>query len=248
MKHIYTTFSITVLAGALSFAQAQGIFMQPDPTDPNAPEVKLYVDISSPECACPNLADADPDLMPLYIWTWEPAEFRPTLNGLDVDNGAWADSNENMRLEQDEDNPNLWYFDFLGASLNEFYGTDTETTAATGISFLLKTKTGVQQTGDFNLPLTVLSTQALTASGPPTVQVYPNPAAEVIRIGFDSRSSGEDYLAEIYTADGRMAGVRHNFSSGSADLSVADLPEGLYIIRISTAQGLVATGKFLKVL
>ena len=39
--------------------------------------------------------------IPIYMWTWSPSE--PV-----VGNGIWESSNEDMRMQQDADNPNLW--------------------------------------------------------------------------------------------------------------------------------------------
>lgn len=126
---------------AFSFVSGQGVYFDPAPTDVTTP-ARLYIDITSGECDCPALQDADPVSNPLYIWAWNPNEQRVDVNGLDVKNGEWGNSNDNLVLQQDPDNPNLWYFDFVGVSLTEFYQVGAATFYDTGLDFLLKEKNG----------------------------------------------------------------------------------------------------------
>jgi hypothetical protein len=124
-----------------SQVNAQGIYFDPSPTDVTA-NVRLYVDISSAECNCPNVQSVTPE-DPLFIWTWMPAEVRPLLFGNDdVGNGDWAMSNENLAMTQDPDDPNLWYFDFLGASPAQFYDQPAAVFYQSGMSFLVKKQDG----------------------------------------------------------------------------------------------------------
>lgn len=119
---------------------AQGIYLDPSPTDVTS-AVRLYVDISSPECNCPNVQDVGPD-EPLFIWTWLPNEARPPLFGETVTNGEWTNSNPNLEMTQDADDPNLWYFDFLGASPAQFYDAPPAAFYEGGIHFLVKKRSG----------------------------------------------------------------------------------------------------------
>lgn len=138
---IFSTLIVT--AFTLLFAdglRAQGVFLDPDPTDVTG-AVRLYVDITSDACQCPNIGEVSQE-DPLYIWTWQPNEARPMLGGEDVTNGDWTNSNDNLRMKQDENDPNLWYFDFLGASPAQFYDADPAVFYETGISFLVKKKDG----------------------------------------------------------------------------------------------------------
>lgn len=132
---------LTVCVTTATASVAQGIYLDPSPTDVTAP-ARLYVDITSSECSCPELADADPESNPLYIWTWDPNEDRAPVNGQDATNGTWNSSNENMKMKQDESNPNLWYFDFFGAPLTVFYQQPAAKFYQSGIFFLLKEKNG----------------------------------------------------------------------------------------------------------
>lgn len=119
---------------------AQGIYFDPSPTDVTS-AVRLYVDITSPECDCPNVQGVGPD-EPLFIWTWQPIEARPPLFGETVTNGDWTNSNPNLAMTQDPDDPNLWYFDFLGASPAQFYDAPPAVFYENGISFLVKKRSG----------------------------------------------------------------------------------------------------------
>lgn len=143
MKKLFSSLFVSVLS-ILGFSQA--VYFDPTPTDVNASPVRLYVDISSSLCACPELQDADPDENPLYFWTWGPNEDRPdvTVDGemFNVTNGDWVNSNENLKMMQDENNSNLWYYDFVGASLVEFYSVPSGSLYQGGINFLLKEKNG----------------------------------------------------------------------------------------------------------
>lgn len=137
--------NILVLFAALSGAQtamAQGVYFEPTPTDMTGP-VRLYIDITSDECQCPNIGEVTAE-DPLFIWTWDPNENRPPLGtaSIDVTNGDWTSSNENLQLTQDESNPNLYYFDFLGASPAQFYNVDPGVFYENGIMFLIKKKDG----------------------------------------------------------------------------------------------------------
>ena len=135
----------------------QGVYFDPSPTDVSGP-ARLYVDITSAECNCPELQDADPELNPLYIWTWGPSEERQSVDGVNVGNGGWNDSNENMLLKQDADNPNLWYYDFLDLPVSQFYNQPAGVFYETGVDFLVKEKDGLdedprQKSDDINLVL-----------------------------------------------------------------------------------------------
>lgn len=138
-KHI--AFAFLMLFAFANEGFAQGVYFDPAPTDVTTP-ARLYVDITSSECSCPELQDADPVSNPLYIWAWDPFEDRPNIGDVNVKNGSWDNSNETLKMTQDVGNPNLWYFDFVGVSLVEFYQQPAAVFYASGISFLLKEKNG----------------------------------------------------------------------------------------------------------
>jgi glucose/arabinose dehydrogenase len=143
MKKIY--FSVLVFLAVATSTFAQGVYWSPSVMNPHERGPRLYVDLSSPECSCPELSDADPESNPLYFWSWGPNEERPPLdvNGspVEVTNGSWFDSNESLRMKQDPFNPDLWYYDFLGASLIDFYNVP-EAVFVSGVQFLVKEENG----------------------------------------------------------------------------------------------------------
>lgn len=142
---------ITIILSSICYNQlsAQAAYVSPVPTNVNK-MAKIYVDISQPDCNCPNLQDASQD-DPLYMWTWSPSE--PV-----VGNGSWDSSNEEMRMQQDADNPNLWYMEVI---ITDFYGVDDAAAYDNGLSYLVKKKDGLSggsnetenKSNDFNVDL-----------------------------------------------------------------------------------------------
>ncbi|NEN23759.1 hypothetical protein G3O08_09625 [Cryomorpha ignava] len=153
-KHI--AFALFTMLAFANTGFGQGIYFEPSPTDVTAP-ARLFVDVSSAECSCPELQDVNPEDNPLYIWTWNPNEDRADVNGLNVKNGEWGNSNDNLKMQQDPNNPSLWYFDFAGASLVAFYQQPAAVFYASGIMFLVKEKNGApaglpeQKSGDLSI-------------------------------------------------------------------------------------------------
>ena len=122
---------ITLFISSICYSQlwAQAAYVSPVPTNVNK-LAKIYVDVSQPDCNCPNLQGASQE-DPLYMWTWSPSE--PV-----VGNGMWDSSNEDMRMQQDADNPNLWYMEVI---ITDFYGVDDATAYENGLSYLAKKRT-----------------------------------------------------------------------------------------------------------
>ena len=141
LKFIHILFAFISVVAFSNTSLGQGIYFDPSPTDVTGP-VRLYIDITSPECDCPTVQNVNPETNPLYIWTWDPNENRDPVNGENVKNGDWGNSNDNLKMKQDPNNPNLWYFDFLGLSLTQFYQQPAAVIYANGIKFLVKEKNG----------------------------------------------------------------------------------------------------------
>tara|TARA_Y100001954_G_C15806447_1_gene602894 strand:+ start:1952 stop:2830 length:879 start_codon:yes stop_codon:yes gene_type:complete len=128
---------------------SQAAYVQPVPTNVNM-TARINVDISKPDCECPNLQDANFD-DPLYLWSWLPSE--PI-----VGNGSWDSSNEELRMIQDNSNPNIWYIDVI---ITDFYGVSVNTAYSNGLSYLVKKKNGLDggnndlenKSRDFNITL-----------------------------------------------------------------------------------------------
>jgi hypothetical protein len=65
------------------------------------------------------------------------------------------------------------------------------------------------------------------------VAIYPNPAEEAVTIGFEKHAEA---AFELYSFTGSL--IRTQQSNGtSATLPVADLPDGVYLLKIMTAEG-----------
>ncbi len=253
MKYVYTIMACSFMAFSAKPSSAQGIFLTPSPTDVNAPGVKLYVDLSSEACNCPAIQNADPETNPLYLWTWQPTENRPPLNGENVNNGSWTDSNENLRMQRDADNPNLWYYDFMGASLTEFYGlgpSGAEIILSTGISFLLKAKSGSgapePKSPDLNVQITSLS----ASQGGQLVWpvLFPNPAAQEVYIQVPADWGSQNHLVQIYSMDGRLVDAVQSAKDGQGilNLPIAHLPSGLYLLNVQASRGQRHAMRFVK--
>jgi hypothetical protein len=123
---------------------SQAIYFLPDPTNVTEP-ARLYINTALPDCQCDELSDAGPD-NPIFLWSWMPVEDRAPLNidgaSIDITNGEWSNSNDNMMMTQDENIPTLWYYDFFEVPLSEFYGASPADFYTTGINFLIKEKNG----------------------------------------------------------------------------------------------------------
>ncbi len=73
----------------------------------------------------------------------------------------------------------------------------------------------------------------------PVIRIYPNPASDMIRIEGFQRAR-----VSIYTVSGVRVLVRKNYTGGES-IRLTDLPEGLYIVRISSGKD-SATGRLIK--
>lgn len=74
------------------------------------------------------------------MWTWQPGDPTPG-------NGDWDNSNEDMKMTQDENDANLWFFKMVPT---DFYGVNDATVYANGLSFLAKFKDGGSGGGSEN--------------------------------------------------------------------------------------------------
>lgn len=145
LKITHILFALISVVAFSNITLGQGIYFDPSPTDVTE-VVRLYVDISSSECDCPNVQNVNPETNPLYIWTWHPFEDRAPLvigkDTINVKNGTWDNSNDNLKMKQDPNNSNLWYFDFWGVPLTQFYQQPAAAFYQDGIRFLVKQKDG----------------------------------------------------------------------------------------------------------
>jgi len=123
---------VFALIGGFTIQAQDAAWFEPGPAADVTSEIKLYVDVTHPDCECPNLVDTDD---PLYLWTWTPG-------GPPGGNGAWDASN--LSLEWTQEGPNLYSFPMVPT---DFYGVDPATVYAEGIDFLIKKFNGADTDG-----------------------------------------------------------------------------------------------------
>lgn len=90
-----------------------------------------------------------------------------------------------------------------------------------------------------------ISGQAAPAQG---VIVYPNPANEVVNIGFDVPSKGAAVLIQFYGSDGRLLSSEvSNFTEGRQTFTIStyDFPTGLVIYSLLVGDDSFS-GRFVK--
>lgn len=86
--------------------------------------------------------------------------------------------------------------------------------------------------------------EALDALPAAALQVYPNPATDVLHIELLSSAASESLrTVRVLSQSGHLC---HSFVSGFDNLPVADLPAGLYFIEAETTTGTVLRRKFVK--
>ncbi|NEN22768.1 T9SS type A sorting domain-containing protein [Cryomorpha ignava] len=241
MKKIYALIILALFCTGAVNAQ-DAVYFDPFPVPVNGP-VKLYVDITSAACNCPELQDANPDTNPLYFWTWNPAEERPYVNGMNILNGYWNNSNENLIMRQDSVNPNLWYFSFVEAPFLEFYGVNQQIAMANGFSFLVKEKNGApmgepeQKSIDMGLDITFDNETGISDFSEivASLEAYPNPVVEVVRVKTELRDANYSNLSiRIVSIDGRTIMHENNVVGieNGIEINVSDLASGVYMFQL----------------
>jgi hypothetical protein len=77
--------------------------------------------------------------------------------------------------------------------------------------------------------------------------IYPNPVKEILRIDFGTPPEGNPVM-EIVDLKGRsvMHQQLNNDGSSHADVNIQQLKSGIYLLRITNGQKLIADRKFIK--
>lgn len=81
-----------------------------------------------------------------------------------------------------------------------------------------------------------------------SLKLYPNPAKELIRIGFQNSTNEEIVSIKIYSLTGKLVKtIDQNLKQQSGDISIAvqDLSNGSYLLKLISSHGSY-TGKFIK--
>jgi hypothetical protein len=91
----------------------------------------------------------------------------------------------------------------------------------------------------------IYSTDTAVGSIQPTAfraKMYPNPTMGKLHVSLPTGESGVLIMTNLLGAEV----VRENISGGEQLMDVSSLPAGIYIYRLSTQTGQVATGKIIK--
>ncbi|MCF0205901.1 MAG: T9SS type A sorting domain-containing protein, partial [Bacteroidales bacterium] len=66
------------------------------------------------------------------------------------------------------------------------------------------------------------------------VDVYPNPTTGMLNISFNNITNGEVSL-ELYDVLGKLVATQQVYGAGDCTIDISAQPEGLYILKVSTA-------------
>lgn len=247
MKKILTF--ILLLLAYCQNSSGQPPYFAPTPADVTEP-VRLYVFLNTGYCSCPELFDADSTTNPLYLWTWIPFVPRPEYyNGINISNGDWDDSNENMRMHQDPNNPNLWYYDFLDIAMDDFFGTDAETLYTEGINFVLKEKNGAppdspeQKSQDMSLTPTFINSVFTVQNRGFEIMLYPNPSAGNVVLAGNMDFSFEGLVAiKLLDMRGRLMSESRvtTITEEGIQLDYSQYPAGIYMVQVSDDKSILS--------
>jgi hypothetical protein len=78
--------------------------------------------------------------------------------------------------------------------------------------------------------------------------IFPNPAEDIINLSFEDSELNENLVVDLLDAGGMLI-QRLNYQSTYGTMmqvSLADLPAGMYMFRMSTIDGQTATKRFIK--
>jgi hypothetical protein len=219
MNKIITLVLFGFLYGANLYGQAA--YFEPGPAADVTDVIKLYVDVSSPDCGCPNLVGLD-ESVTLYMWTWEPGD---PPGG----NGSWDASNSSLAFTYE--GPNLYSFSMIPT---DFYGVDPPTVYSVGISFLIKKFNGADVDGngegksvDFHLDILPVGCVNTLCAFPEVFReddyltmIYNNNKEE--NSGMQDLPEDDCYMYPVAVA----GGVNYPYLSGGlADPGIVDHPE-----------------------
>lgn len=217
MKEI-TLFIATVILGLTVQAQSAA-WIEPGPAADVTSEIKLYVDVTHPDCECPNLIDSSE---PMYLWTWSPGD---PPGG----NGAWDASNVN--LEWTQEGPNLYSFPMVPT---DFYGVDAPTVYTDSIFFLIKKFNGADTDGtgenksvDFHIGVIPVGCVNIMCAFPEVFQ-----EDDYLTMTYNNNKETNNGLQDLQPGDVYMypvalaGGIQYNYLSESlVDNNIVNYPE-----------------------
>jgi len=74
------------------------------------------------------------------------------------------------------------------------------------------------------------------------LQVFPNPAQDILHLNINSTNNNTDYLIQLFGLDGKLMKEQNLEGANQKEvysLSVNDLPAGFYFVKISSAEGAI---------
>ncbi len=75
------------------------------------------------------------------------------------------------------------------------------------------------------------------------VALYPNPARSELNVTYSAQAGGSTIF--VYNLIGRVVHVYKPTDNSGAKLNIADMPAGIYFVRLQDAQGaIISTRKF----
>jgi hypothetical protein len=78
--------------------------------------------------------------------------------------------------------------------------------------------------------------------------IFPNPSEDIINLSFEDSELNDNLTVDLLDAGGMLI-QRLNYQSTygtTMQVSLSDLPAGMYMFRMSTVDGQVATKRFVK--
>ena len=135
-------------------------------------------------------------------------------------------------------------FRYMG-SLNTYFGLGQDTMVDTITIYWPSGTIDVLNNVNINSTLTVIEGQTLSVSSLELseINIYPNPADDFITI--DTINSLEGAIISIFDINGRRV-LNYKQNANSNKVDVSSLSIGEYIIRVVTADGLMASKKLIK--
>ncbi|HWR99165.1 MAG TPA: PKD domain-containing protein [Prolixibacteraceae bacterium] len=107
---------------------------------------------------------------------------------------------------------------------------------------------GIDGSSEFSQPVVVMQNIAKTdLSGNSEMEIYPNPAKEVLSVDFNNTGDGK-LTFEIRNMAGQVVYTNqiNNDGSSHADINVQNLKTGMYLLRIYNGQQIIGDRKFIK--
>ena len=107
---------------------------------------------------------------------------------------------------------------------------------------------GTGGTSEYTQKVAVLKSAAIAAViGNSTLEIYPNPAKDILRVDFKNSSEGT-LILEIRNMAGQAVYIEKLTNDGSshADINIQNLRPGMYVLRVTDEKQIIGDRKFIK--